>query len=174
MTPKEIVFRLIELKCIFQAQPKNLPQQGLHGFFGMLQGLTGPQGKEDFSQMGYNKDEEEAEVQEPQEPQKPDLTLETITDPDELIKHEAWFLGQAPPQTFPARLAGQIMSIGIFDRQLLIRLEDIPWGLQAGEVKISCEYITGLDVKNGTLLIMSKVGNVAVQIHEIQESQCIA
>lgn len=175
MTPREIVYRLIELGCVFQAQPKNMPQNGMHGFLNMIAGLqTGD--KEDFSQMGYNSehDDESDDEQVEEVVPTPDFTLVTITDPKELIKHEAWFLGTKPPETFPARLAGQIMSIGIFERQLLIRLEELPWGVGAGEVKFSCEYITGLDLRNETLLIMSKVGNVAVQIHEIDPSQCIA
>jgi hypothetical protein len=175
MTPREIVFRLIELGCVFQAQPKNLPQNGMNNIFGMILNQQAPQQGEDFHQLGYNKEDEESDDDEVEIVAKePDFTLETITDPKELIKHEAWFLGTKPPATFPARLAGQIMSIGIFERHLLIRCEELPWGLSAGEIKFACEYITGLDLRNGTLLITSKVGNVALQIHEIDPSQCIA
>ena len=170
MTPKEITFRLFELKCVFQAQPKEMPG-GIGGFLNMLSMGGHPQ-KEDYNQMGYNNEDEHTE-EVPLQPKERDLTLEVITDPKELMKHEAWFLGQAPPKTFPARLAGQIMSIGIHDRSLLIRMEEIPWGLQAGEIKIGCEYLTSIDVKNGSLLLFSKVGNVALQIHEVSESQCI-
>ena len=170
MTPKEITFRLFDLKCVFQAQPKQTGSP-LDGLMGLFSGMNpNPAGSEDYSQSGYNAEGEELEnIEEPE----PDLTLEVLTDPKELVKSEAWFLGQAPPKEFPARLAGQMMSIGIVDRQLLIRMEEIPWGVLAGEIKINCEYITNIDVKNGSLLIFSKVGNVALQIHEITESQCI-
>ena len=171
MTPKEITYRLMELNCIFQAQPKHAPQ-GMSGLLNMLTGLNHGPANEDYNQMGYNKEDENADAN-VEEINEPDLTLEVITAPKELIKHEAWFLGQAPPKEFPARIAGQIMSIGIHERCLFIRLEEIPWGLQAGEIRIACEYITSLDTKNGSLLIFSKVGNVALQIHEITENQCI-
>lgn len=173
MTPQEITRRLFELKCVFQAQPKNRPQNPMEGLLGMFGALGSSQDREDYDNMGYNEeleDNDDAQV----ESVEPDLTLETITDPKALIKHEAWFLGEAPPKTFPARIAGNIMTIGFHERHLLVRMEDVPWGLNAGEVKFACEYITGLDVKNGSLLVFTKVGNVAIQIHEIDESQCIA
>lgn len=174
MTPQEITRRLFELKCVFQAQPKNRPQNPMEGLLGMFGALGNSQGREDFENIGYNEERENAEEDFADAPQEPDLTLETITDPKLLIKHEAWFLGEAPPKTFPARIAGNIMTIGFHERQLVVKMEDVPWGLDAGTVKFACEYITGLDIKNGSLLIFTKVGNVAIQIHEIDESQCIA
>lgn len=166
MTPREVTNALIDLGIIYIAKPKN-PYGAMGSFLNML----GPEQQdkdEDFGALGYNSEDGLP----PSTNEPVDDTLNVITDPSELRKIDAWFLGISPPKVFPNKIAGQVMSIAVRDRKLLVRAEEIPWGLDACLISICCEYITKLEVRNNTLLISSKVGNVALQIHEITTDQC--
>ena len=55
MTPREITQKLMALRCVFQAVPKNMPN-GMNGLMAMLggHGGEGSPASEDYSQIGNN------------------------------------------------------------------------------------------------------------------------
>ena len=157
MTPGEIVNRLCDLDVLFQVRERH-PNDNLDKLFG-------PPPKENLPEW-ENPDNQ---------PSKEDRDwMDTLKDPKIIIKYNAWFLGNKPPMVFKGKITGRIMSCQIKDRNLVIKFEEVPWGLDGGIFKMNCEYITSIDYKseNGTLYISSKVGHVAIKVHEITDQQC--
>jgi hypothetical protein len=161
MTPGEIVNRLCDLDVLFQVKDR-YPQDPLGDVF---TGLGRPPGNEsEFT------DWEDGKQEEPEDKHY----MDTIKDPAIVSKYNAWFLGHKPPQFFKGKITGRVMSCLVKGRDLIIKFEEVPWGLQGGTFSMNCEYITGIDYKgeNGTLYIASKIGHIAIKIHEITEEQC--
>ena len=169
MISSEVANRFIELGIVWQLKTRHKTPD----LFDML-GQQMP-GQEKFGDVGFNAEEKEEDSSIEDEAAKREREknwMDTITEPSELERYSTWFLGANPPELFKGRIIGQVMTATIKDRNLTIKLEEVPWGLQAGIVSFNCEYITGIDYKSGTLFIASKVGNVAIQIHEVTEDQC--
>jgi hypothetical protein len=170
MTPDEIVERLLELKAIYQVIP-NTPTLSIFDFFqGRHHSPPKSSDDEDFSKLGYNKDELEESDINANEVKK--LELKVITEPALLRKFDSWFLGVNKPETLPAKISGNVMSVQLKEHAFQVHLERVPFGLNAGGINFEYSYILGLEVKNNSLLILTKVGNVVVQIHDITTAQC--
>ena len=155
MLPAELAEAMIKLGICYQLQVENKNLIELLGGLGAL-----PPKEEDFSDLGYNKDNDDEK--------KPDGTSangKIITDPVELQKYDGWHLSMKIPKEFPKTFTGPHYSAFIAKRKFIVRGDDFPWTNGAIKHSFTLEYVKDVKLHNNVLLVQTSFGQTGIVIN---------
>ena len=153
MLPSELAEAVIKLGICYQLQ---VEQKGLVDFLGLA---ALPPKEEDFTEMGYNKDNEE------KTPKEPEPAGKIVTDPAELIKYDGWHLSMKIPKEFPKTFRGPHYSGIIHKRKFIVRGDDYPWTTEAIKHSFTLEYVKDIKLHNNILLVQTSFGQTGIVIN---------
>ncbi len=152
MLPAQLAETIIKLGICYQFHVEQRELADLLGF-GM------PQKDEDFSDIGYNKDEE------PQEERPKPIKGKVITDFAELQKYDGWHLSLKIPKEIPETFVGPRYQAFITKRKLLIKGDDFPWTMNALRHTFALEYIKDVKLAGSVLIILTSFGQTGISIN---------
>ena len=121
---------------------------------------------EDFSNIGFNAESKKDE----DNSQKPWEFMEVVSNKEKLLAFSQWMLSMKTPTKITRQFDGPMVTAYVDKkRRFIVRGDDIPFGINAMNVRFSCEHIHSIEVPQDTNLLVIKTdfGQTAVMIPNV-------